>query len=160
MQRIDALTARLERWLLIILLTAMVVLGLLQIISRFVIKAPIMWSEALLMYMFVWFSFIGASLAVRELSHFEVEIFVIKLPGIVQKILSLAVYVMIFAFALFMVSKGMFLVKLNQRQLMALLPFTMSCPYLVLPLSGVFMAVHSLNHLAGLFSQHHSEWRE
>ncbi|MDD2452982.1 MAG: TRAP transporter small permease [Synergistaceae bacterium] len=160
MERLDTLTARLERWMLIVLLTVMVVLGLLQIISRFVIKAPIMWSEALLMYMFVWSSFIGASLAVKEFSHFEVEIFVVRLPRMVRKILSLAVYSMIFAFALFMIWKGLFLVKLNQRQLMAMMPFTMSGPYVILPLSGTFIAIHSLNHLREFFSRHHTEWRD
>ncbi|MBP6332464.1 MAG: TRAP transporter small permease [Aminivibrio sp.] len=160
MERLDDFTARLERWMLIVLLTVMVILGLLQIISRFVIKAPIMWSEALLMYMFVWSSFLGASLAVRGLSHFEVEIFVVRLPRMIQKVLSLAVYAMIFAFAVFMIWKGLFLVKLNQRQLMAMMPFTMSGPYVILPLSGTFMAIHSLNHLARNFSRHHSEWRD
>ena len=160
MERLDSLTARRERWMLIVLLSVMVVLGLLQIISRFVIKAPIMWSEALLMYMFVWFSFLGASLAVRELSHFEVEIFMVRLPQMIQKILSLAVFAMIFVFALFMIWKGLFLVKLNQRQLMAMMPFTMSAPYVILPLSGTFIAIHSLNHLTGLFFRHHTEWRD
>ncbi len=160
MERLDDFTARLERWMLIVLLTVMVILGLLQIISRFVIKAPIMWSEALLMYMFVWSSFLGASLAVRGLSHFEVEIFLVRLPRMIQKVLSLAVYAMIFAFAVFMIWKGLFLVKLNQRQLMAMMPFTMSGPYVILPLSGTFMAIHSLNHLARNFSRHHSEWRD
>ena len=160
MERLDDFTARLERWMLIVLLTVMVILGLLQIISRFVIKAPIMWSEALLMYMFVWSSFLGASLAVRGLSHFEVEIFVVRLPRMIQKVLSLAVYAMIFAFSVFMIWKGLFLVKLNQRQLMAMMPFTMSGPYVILPLSGTFMAIHSLNHLARNFSRHHSEWRD
>jgi len=160
MKRLDALTARLERCMLIVLITVMVILGLLQIISRFIIKAPIMWSEALLMYMFVWSSFIGASLAVKELSHFEVEVFVVRLPRMIQKILSLAVYAMIFAFAIFMISKGIFLVKLNQRQLMAMMPFTMSGPYVILPLSGTFIAIHSMNHLTRLFGRHHTEWRD
>lgn len=160
MKRLDAITAQLERWMLIVLLSVMVILGLLQIISRFIIKAPIMWSEALLMYMFVWSSFIGASLAVKEFSHFEVEIFVVRLPPMIQKILSLAVYAMIFAFAVFMILKGLFLVKLNQRQLMAMMPFTMSGPYVILPLSGTFIAIHSLNHLREFFSRHHTEWRD
>ncbi|GEM_PF-1074830 len=160
MERMDALVGRLERWMLILLLSAMVVLGLLQIISRFVIKAPITWSEALLMYMFVWFSFIGASLAVKELAHFEVELFMVRLPQPVQKAVAVAVYVLIFSFAVFMVWKGAFLVKLNQRQLMAMMPFTMSVPYMVLPLSGACMALHSLKHVVGLVGRHSSKWRD
>lgn len=160
MERVDALVGRLERWMLILLLSAMVVLGLLQIISRFVIKAPITWSEALLMYMFVWFSFIGASLAVKELAHFEVEIFMIRLPLPLQKTIAVAVYGLIFAFAVFMVWKGVFLVKLNQRQLMAMMPFTMSVPYAILPLSGACIAIHSLKHIVGLVGRHSSKWRD
>jgi TRAP-type C4-dicarboxylate transport system permease small subunit len=158
MERVDALVGRLERWMLIGLLAVMMVLGLLQIISRFVIKAPITWSEAMLMYMFIWFSFIGASLAVKELAHFEVEIFMIHLPVKMQKFVAILVNVMIFAFALFVISRGSFLVKLNQRQMMAMMPFTMSWPYLVLPLSGACMAIHSLKHILGLVFRSSSEW--
>ncbi|HOO86946.1 MAG TPA: TRAP transporter small permease [Synergistales bacterium] len=160
MERVDALVGRMERWMLILLLTAMVALGLLQIISRFVIKAPITWSEALLMYMFVWFSFIGASLAVKDLAHFEVEIFMVRLPQPLQKTVAVVVYCLIFAFALFMVWKGVFLVKLNQRQLMAMMPFTMSVPYVILPLSGACMAIHSLKHVVGLIGRHSSKWSD
>ena len=158
LERIDAFTGCLERWMLIVLLVAMIVLGMLQIISRFVIRSPIMWSEALLMYMVVWSSFIGASLAVRESAHFEVEIFVVHLPPVVQKVLAIGVYVTIFLFSVFLIDKGIFLVKLNQRQLMALLPFTMSWPYLILPLSGTLMAIHSLRHIGRLSSRQCSEW--
>jgi len=78
----------------------------------------------------------------------------------IQKILSLAVYAMIFAFAVFMILKGLFLVKLNQRQLMAMMPFTMSGPYVILPLSGTFIAIHSLTRLSEFFARHHTEWRD
>jgi len=41
-----------------------------------------------------------------------------------------------------------------------MMPFTMSGPYMILPLSGTFMAIHSLAHFTRLFSRHSSEWRD
>lgn len=147
MERINGFAKNVEKFILIALLGFMVVLGMLQIISRFIIKSPIAWSEGLLIYMFIWSSYLGASLAVAENAHFKVEIFTDRMPRKVQKGLEIFVNVLMFSFACLIAVKGSVLVIANQKQMMALLPFSMSWPYLALPVSCIFMAIHTLNNI-------------
>lgn len=139
-----------EKVLLVFLLTCMFILGMMQIISRFIIKSPISWSEVMLTYMFIWSSFIGASVAVDEKSHFAVDIFVKRLPDGFQHTIEIFVNFLILVFAAFVVYKGMYLVLSNRDQLMSAMPFSMSWPYLALPVSSVFIIVHSSNHIYDL----------
>ena len=66
-----------EKWVLIVLFVSMLLCGVLQIVARFVLHTPIAWSEEMLTYSFVWSSFLGASLAVDQLAHFNVDIFIL-----------------------------------------------------------------------------------
>ena len=142
--RIDHLVRKLEEKCLVALIACMLVLGLLQVLSRFVIQKPIGWSEPMLTYMFVWSCFLGASLAVAERAHFEVELFVDHLSLKTQRALGLFVHLLIIAFSIIMVWKGLVLVESNQTQEMAAMPFSMVWPYLAMPVSGLFVIIHSL----------------
>lgn len=142
---INKLVTRFEQYSLVFLITVMTFLGLAQIVSRFVIQSPIPWTEALLTYMFVWTCFLGASLAVEQNAHFGVEIFVVMLPKPVQRWIEIAVYLLIIAFAVIMIVKGMMFVEGNADQEMAAMPFSMIWPYLAIPVSGLFIVIHSLN---------------
>lgn len=151
MVKLDDFIRSVEKILLVILISVMLILGLMQIISRFVLKSPIPWSEAMLTYMFIWASFLGASLAVSEKAHFGVEIFVDRLTPNFKRSIEVFVNVLLVVFSLFLISKGMIFVMTNRNQLMPAMPFTMSWPYLALPVSGLFIAIHALNHIYSLF---------
>ncbi|MDT8902921.1 TRAP transporter small permease [Anaeroselena agilis] len=142
---INKLVTKVEKYCLVFLIIIMTFLGLAQIISRFVIQSPIPWTEALLTYMFVWTCFLGASLAVEQNAHFGVEIFVVMLPKPLQRVIEMAVYLLIIVFAGLMINKGMLFVEGNRDQMMAAMPFSMIWPYLAIPVSGVFIAIHALN---------------
>lgn len=142
---INKLVTKFEQYCLVFLITIMTFLGLAQIISRFVIQSPIPWTEALLTYMFVWTCFLGASLAVEQNAHFGVEIFVVMLPKPLQRWIEIAVYLLVVVFAVLMMVKGMLFVEGNSDQMMAAMPFSMIWPYLSIPVSGLFIAIHALN---------------
>lgn len=146
MEKVDLLLRKVEGKVVVVLTCFMLVLGFLQVFSRYVIESPIPWSEALLTYMFVWFSFIGTSLAVAEGAHFCVEIIFIRFPARMRYYVELVIYALIMLIACLMVYKGMVLVWANRTQLMTILPFTMSWPYLALPVSGALIFTHSLSH--------------
>ena len=146
--KIDGLIRKFEEKCLVFLVTCMLVLGLMQVISRFIIQKPIGWSEPLLTYMFVWSCFLGASLAVAHRSHFEVELFTDHLKPSIQKSLEIFVHLLIILFSILMVWKGLILLEANQTQEMAAMPFSMIWPYLALPVSGLFVIIHSLTTVA------------
>jgi TRAP-type C4-dicarboxylate transport system permease small subunit len=142
--KIDCIVRKCEEKILVFLMACMLVLGLMQVISRFVIQKPIGWSEPMLTYMFVWSCFLGASLAVAHQAHFDVELFVDHMSPKAQKFIGILVQFLIIGFSILMVWKGALLLEANQTQEMAAMPFSMVWPYLAMPVSGLFVIIHSL----------------
>jgi len=151
--KINTAVIKLEKGILIVLLSVMMVLGLMQIFSRFVIQRPITWSEAMLTYMFVWSSYVAVSLGVQENIHFSVDVVVRKLNPRWQYILSIVCAVLLVGFSLFLIKIGFFLVDFNKDQLMPAMPYAMSWPYLALPICGIFSLVHSVNKIYELIRE-------
>jgi TRAP-type C4-dicarboxylate transport system permease small subunit len=73
--RIDEFIGRLEKWLIVILLSAMVLVAFGQIILRNVFSTGLAWGEPLVRYLVLWVGFTGAALATREGKHITIELF-------------------------------------------------------------------------------------
>lgn len=73
--RIDEFIGRLEKWLIAILLSTMVVVAFGQIILRNVFSTGLSWGEPLVRYLVLWVGFTGAALATREGKHITIELF-------------------------------------------------------------------------------------
>lgn len=63
----------LERSLLVIFLSIMVVLAFLQVVLRNFFSFGFLWADPLLRYMVMWVGFLGAVVATREEKHFGVD---------------------------------------------------------------------------------------
>lgn len=134
----------LEKSILILLITEMVILATVQILSRFIIKKPVSWSEELLTYSFIWLSFIGASYALATKKHFEVDLFTNILNKKVKVFISFFMKILVLIFSIFFIVEGYNFASINEHQTMAVMPFTMFWPSIVMPISGLFMMVHTL----------------
>src|SRR5262249_21495399 len=51
-----------------------------QVFTRYVLDNPLIWSEEVARYLFVWVSMIGGALAVREAKHFGLDLFIRPMP--------------------------------------------------------------------------------
>lgn len=69
-----------EQRLAILCLVALFGILMLQIVGRFVLAAPVVWSEEIARYVFAWIVFIGASDAIRSRSHIAVDLVPNMLP--------------------------------------------------------------------------------
>lgn len=148
LDRVNGVVLFVERAILIILMVGMLVFGFLQVFSRFILKAPIGWSEELLTYSFTWASFIGASMAVYTHSHFSVDLVTKHFSEKVLKVVKLITWVLILALALFLIVMGSRLAVANTIQRMNILPLSMFWAYLAMPVCGVFILVHSVEKTA------------
>lgn len=147
MGRLNSLVKSIEQKLLVVMMTLMLILGLMQITSRFIIQKPITWSEGILTYMFIWSSYIAASLGIEEKAHFGVDVFVKKLPRKVMKVFAVFANVLVLGFAVFVICQGSYITYFVRNQLMPALPYPMSWPYLALPVFGLFSVVHILYNI-------------
>lgn len=133
-----------EKTILVLFMIGMLVFGFLQVFSRFILKAPIGWSEELLTYSFTWASFIGASAAIYTNSHFSVDLLTKHFSPKILKGARVFVWVLICLFSLFLVVMGTRLTIANTIQRMNILPLSMMWAYLSMPIAGLFIFIHSV----------------
>ena len=69
-----------EQRLSIVFLIALFGILMLQIVGRFVLDAPVVWSEEIARYLFAWVVFVGASDAIRSRTHIGVDLVPTLLP--------------------------------------------------------------------------------
>jgi len=81
----------------VILLWATVVVVFLQILSRYVFKAPLVWTEEVARFAFIWLVFLGVSVTERQAAHFRVTFLVEKASPRLRYTLWALVEVGIFA---------------------------------------------------------------
>jgi TRAP-type C4-dicarboxylate transport system permease small subunit len=129
-----------------VMLSAMFVLTITQVLMRYVFRAPLIWSDELATYSFIWTSMIGAAMAVHARAHYGLELLVSALPelarGLVQRIVQLACCAVCAIMAV--LSWPFALEAINTT---AALPITMSWFYAALPFGFSAMALHYLIHI-------------
>jgi TRAP-type C4-dicarboxylate transport system permease small subunit len=75
--RLDQLIGRLEKILVAVLLSAMILLAFGQIVLRNFFGTGFAWSDSLVRYLVLWVAFLGATMAAGENRHIRIEL----LPG-------------------------------------------------------------------------------
>ena len=84
-----------------VLLIANIVLNIgAQVFSRYLLDQPLVWVEELAVYSFIWGTFIGASLGLKELRHVKIAGFVSRLGPRPQSLLRALAWLMVLALML------------------------------------------------------------
>lgn len=121
---------------------ALAVTVFFQVFNRFVLKAPLAWSEDLAMLLFQWMVFLGAALVVRRMRHFGIELLVRQLPDRARHVLELVVPVIIGLVAIIMVSQGITLLSFNMTRMYGTMDLSYTWAYLPIPVSGVLILIY------------------
>lgn len=120
---------RLGEWMIVAIFATMVASAMAQVISRYVFNAPLVWSEELSRYLFIWLSFLGAWYAWIEREHLGIDM----LPDIIPKRLVPGLRVLIEAlvliFALASMYYGQRILQVSSRQPSAVLRLPMVWVY-------------------------------
>lgn len=72
-----------EEVLMSVFLCGVVVMMSIHVFFRYVVKAPLTWSEEATRYMFIWFVFMGMSYGIRNGTHIRVNIVEVLCPKVV-----------------------------------------------------------------------------
>jgi TRAP-type C4-dicarboxylate transport system permease small subunit len=140
-------------WASMVLVVALAVVVFLQVFNRFVLKAPLAWSEDLAMLLFQWVVFLGAALGVRRLRHFGIDLVVKKLPARMHRTIALAVPLIVGIVALTMITEGLHLLTFNRARIYATMDLSYLWAYLPIPVSGCLMILY-------LVLQEIQRWKE
>lgn len=66
----------------------MLLVLIIQIVSRQILNLPLKWSEELARFLFVYVGYFGVSASIKDNAHVYIEFFVEKLPKPAQKIIN------------------------------------------------------------------------
>lgn len=121
---------------------ALALIVFLQVLNRYVMKAPLPWSEDLAMLLFQWVAFLGAALGVKRWQHFGIEIAVRALPARAHRWLGWLVPLPVAAVALTMVIQGSIMVRLSVPRTFGSMNLSYLWAYLPIPISGVLILVY------------------
>jgi C4-dicarboxylate transporter DctQ subunit len=72
--RLDEKISRVEKVLITVLLTVMILMAFFQIVLRNFFDTGISWGDSLVRYLVVWVGFIGAAIATKEGKHINIDV--------------------------------------------------------------------------------------
>src|SRR5690606_19149470 len=99
-----------------LLLGAIVVINLLQVLFRYVIGAPLGWTEEVMRYSVVWLTFLASVAALHRGEHMVIDVLGTALPRRLRRPVYLLVLLCIAAFCWILVAEGFPLALRNAAQ--------------------------------------------
>jgi TRAP-type C4-dicarboxylate transport system permease small subunit len=128
---------RLLTWLMAATVAILIVPVTLQIVSRYTALIPSwIWTEELSRFLFIWMIMLGAMIAVREGTHFVVDVWP-ELQPRAAALLQIATNVFILAFAVVFVWWGIQFVRFGWDQTSELAELPMGFIFIAWPVAGV-----------------------
>jgi TRAP-type transport system small permease protein len=120
---------------------------LLQVFMRYFLGSPLVWSEELARYLFVWISLIGWVFATRSGTHIRIGAFTDNLPASVRKAIGVFNFALVIIFALVLIYYGFAMVLKNLDVPTVTLFFTYSVVYAAVPFSLSLIIFYSVLRL-------------
>ncbi|WP_051965400.1 TRAP transporter small permease [Thermanaerosceptrum fracticalcis] len=146
MRKIMGFISKLEEYVAGVLMVAIVVVIFAQVVYRYVLSSPLSWSEELGRYLFVWISFLGASIAFKKGAHLGIDVFTSKLSEKYQNYLAVIVNVLGIIFLAMIVKESAGLLERVVKQVSPAMRISMKWPYLALPVCTSLMLLHLLEN--------------
>lgn len=152
----DAIYRGLKEFSKIVLLFIVFVISA-EVISRKFFGGSIMWADEVALFFMIWMAFIAMAIGVEKHLHIAIEMFVNKMPLIVQKVIDKIVILATLFFGFILVKYGVTLVKLTMGSTLPATQWPAGLEYLMMPVGGVFILYFCLIQLFGLEKYRHPE---
>jgi TRAP-type C4-dicarboxylate transport system permease small subunit len=141
------LTAALDRFTCIAcvaLFAGILVIMLLQVISRYVLNSPLVWTEELARILYIWACYLGAPVATRRGTHVTITFVLERLPKAAGRVVGIGIQAVSLVFFLVLAILGASLAARSHTVDAITLPIPWSVIYLAMPLSAVLMILQTL----------------
>ena len=141
------LTAALDRWTCwacVALFMAILVTMVFQVTSRYVLNAPLVWTEELARILYIWACYLGAPVALRRGNHVTIVFVSERLPRPLGRVVALGTQAIALVFFLQLAIQGAILVSRSHTVEAITLPIPWSVIYAVAPVSAVLMILETV----------------
>lgn len=123
-------------WFMALLIFAMMVDIFAAVVSRYVLRSSIPFSEELGRYIFVWITFIGMSRCIANDKHVALDLIAHALKGKALRIWKIATYVISMVFFGALTYGGVMLYNVGKRQKSPTMRIPMNYMYVIIPICG------------------------
>jgi TRAP-type C4-dicarboxylate transport system permease small subunit len=135
----------------LLLLAGIVSIVLLQVVMRYVVNAPLAWSDEFARYQLVWLTFLGGGFAYRLRMHIAVD----AVAELLEKrdlvstrtVLETVTHAIMLVFAVVLIVAGWELVDSTWNRTTPSLGWPMGAVYLAVPLSGLIILLSAGHEL-------------
>ena len=132
------------RWICIVLFALLVILVVYQVVIRS-FGGGNAWTEAMARIIFIWQGIIGAAYVIGENDDVAIDFLVRKFPAAVVKFFEVLAHSIVGFFAVWvMIMGGWRLADSAFDQTVELLPFSQGQIYLILPVTGILIAIYCI----------------
>ena len=113
----------------------------LQVIMRYFFKISISWTNELAGISLAWITFLGATLLTADEAHIGMDMIIKKLNPKPRLIIKLTINALCLVVCYIMIKYGVQTVKTGMNSQLITLPATLGQALMIIPISGVMMAV-------------------
>ena len=121
-----------------------------QVFGRYVMNDTPTWAESLTLVLILYVALIGAAVVVRDAGHIGMESLLVLVPAHVRRWLEIVIFVLVGIFGAMMVWYGWGLAEGVLGYKIPTLGISEGWHYGALPVSGLMIALFSLEHVIAL----------
>jgi TRAP-type C4-dicarboxylate transport system permease small subunit len=129
------------------MLVAICVIVLMGVVFRYFLHIGLGWTDEAARYLQVWMTFVGATVAVKRWSHFQLAIVHQWIPHGAHRYFRIVAILALMVLAGVMIRFGIDITRVSWNQVSPMMGWNIGYLYLVVPLSGALMVLFALRHL-------------
>jgi TRAP-type C4-dicarboxylate transport system permease small subunit len=143
-QRLWPIYEGLVNWTAVALFTAMVTVTTLGVFFRYVLNNALPWAEEADRYLFIWLSFVGASITMRHKAHIAVDLLLRYVSPAWHRRLALTAHACVLVFLGVVFWASLPVIELTSETRATATDIPMSWVYLAAPVGCVLIAIETL----------------
>lgn len=148
---------RAEEWVSVVTLAAMAIVVIVQVLFRYVLSDPFVWTEELSRFLYIWLIMLGAGHSIRLNGHVRIELLMDMLPRPVQRFFDVAIPVIALAAFAIMLPYMFNYAKSQHKILSTALRLPYSMVYGAVFVGCVFILLHLVEKLLNIFAPEKAE---
>lgn len=129
------------------MLVAICIIVFAGVFFRYFLHIGLGWTEEAARYLQVWMTFIGATVAVKRWSHFQLLLVNDRIPASWHRGTRIFALCVVMALAVVMIVNGAEITEISWAQTSPIMSWNFGYLYLVVPVSGVLIMGFAIRHL-------------
>lgn len=158
--KVKSVTEKTIDMLSVVLLSGIFILGIAQVVWRWILKNPIVWSEELIQLTYVWICYLGWAIAERKDAHIRITAIHNMLPKSVQKWVQIFCHILCIIFSVLMIYFGIKLVGAGMKRTAVSIALNYGIVYVMGPIINFVIICYEIAGLIECFVKGPRDYRD